>query len=438
MPIPVIAIFDIGKTNKKLFLFDEQYKIVFEQTGSISERVDEDGFPCEDIQALSQWMLQSFETLCHNELFDIRALNFSAYGASFVYLQADGSMAAPLYNYLKPYPPDLQEGLYQKYGGIDLMARETASPVLGSLNSGMQLYRIKEQNPELFARIQVALHLPQYLSYLFTGKAYTDLTSLGCHTGLWNFTADQYHSWVSQEGLMPKLAPLTDSNSSWRITKGAQSFQIGVGLHDSSAALIPYLLQFEDPFLLISTGTWCISLNPFNHQPLTDSELQQDCLSYLSYRGTPVKASRLFAGHFHEEGVKKIAIHFLKPEDYYHSVRLDLTLLSKINPHLPFSQMNLSEFESYEEAYHQLLMEIVQLQFHSTRLVLEGTSVKRILVDGGFSKNEIYMHLLEKAFPEMEVQASSVAEGTALGAALAIHSHWNRHPLPTDLISFRH
>jgi hypothetical protein len=30
--IPVIAVFDVGKTNKKLFLFDENYKIVFERT----------------------------------------------------------------------------------------------------------------------------------------------------------------------------------------------------------------------------------------------------------------------------------------------------------------------------------------------------------------------------------------------------------------------
>ena len=28
--IPVIAIFDVGKTNKKLFLCDSQYKIVYE------------------------------------------------------------------------------------------------------------------------------------------------------------------------------------------------------------------------------------------------------------------------------------------------------------------------------------------------------------------------------------------------------------------------
>lgn len=43
--IPVIAVFDVGKTNKKLFLFDENYKIVFERTARFLEINDEDGDP---------------------------------------------------------------------------------------------------------------------------------------------------------------------------------------------------------------------------------------------------------------------------------------------------------------------------------------------------------------------------------------------------------
>ena len=51
-PLPVIAIFDVGKTNKKLFLFDESYRIVFEKSARFAETLDEDGFPCEDLERL--------------------------------------------------------------------------------------------------------------------------------------------------------------------------------------------------------------------------------------------------------------------------------------------------------------------------------------------------------------------------------------------------
>ena len=49
---PVIAIFDVGKTNKKLFLFDEQYKMVYERTAKFNETTDEDGDPCENLESL--------------------------------------------------------------------------------------------------------------------------------------------------------------------------------------------------------------------------------------------------------------------------------------------------------------------------------------------------------------------------------------------------
>ncbi|HMG69226.1 MAG TPA: FGGY-family carbohydrate kinase, partial [Chitinophagaceae bacterium] len=94
-------------------------------------------------------------------------------------------------------------------------------------------------------------------------------------------------------------------------------------------------------------------------------------------------------------------------------------------------------FKDYEEAYHQLMLDILTDQKHSLNLILEGTDVKRIFVDGGFGKNKLYMQLLAESFPQFEVSAASVPQATALGAALAIHHSWNRKPLPNDIIDLR-
>ena len=51
-PKLVIAIIDVGKTNKKLFLFDEHYKIVYERSARFAETVDEDGDACESLESL--------------------------------------------------------------------------------------------------------------------------------------------------------------------------------------------------------------------------------------------------------------------------------------------------------------------------------------------------------------------------------------------------
>jgi hypothetical protein len=39
---PVIAILDVGKTNKKIFLLDETYHAVWEKTAVVPETTDED------------------------------------------------------------------------------------------------------------------------------------------------------------------------------------------------------------------------------------------------------------------------------------------------------------------------------------------------------------------------------------------------------------
>ena len=330
MPVPVVAVFDVGKTNKKLFLFDESYKIVFEKSEHFDETADDDGDPCEDVEKLKSFIDRGLTTVLELPDFKVRAVNFSAYGASLVYLDAYGKNLGPLYNYLKPYPDHIRKQFYDTYGGESLFSFQTASPVLGSLNSGMQLYRMKYEKPEVFSRIRYALHLPQYLSYLATGKAFSEITSIGCHTNLWHFQNSAYHYWVEREGLVEKLPPLVPSDMLVEPSTTSHGHAVGIGLHDSSSALIPYLVSFSEPFVLISTGTWAISLNPFNQHPLTREELDCDCLCYLQYRGTPVKASRLFAGHLHDVEVERIARHFNQDKQRYFSLNFDPEILKKI------------------------------------------------------------------------------------------------------------
>ncbi len=447
--ITVIAIFDIGKTNKKLLLFDEQYNLVFEETTRLDEICDEDGFPCEDVMALSNWVKLSFDSITRNEAFEVKAVNFSAYGASFVYVDKNGKVLTPLYNYLKPYPRLLKDEFYNRYGGEKKLARETASPVLDSLNSGMQVYRIKQEHAELFSKTAFALHLPQYVSFILSNYPATDITSIGCHTNLWNFEENRYHRWVYEEEIERCFAPVVPSDTAVFFSYNGRRYTCGIGLHDSSAALIPYIINFKEPFVLISTGTWCISLNPFNSSPLTDDELEKDCLCYLTYRGKPVKASRLFAGYEHEQQVKRLAEHFNVLGDTYRSVECNPSLITTLQQknaeenlqsdiitpvQSVFAKRDLAAFESYATAYHQLMIDIVAQQVISTNLIIKNSSVTQIFVDGGFSKNPIYMYLLAASFPSIKVYSASVPQATALGAALVLHQHWNSIPVCSDLI----
>ena len=469
---PIIAILDIGKTNKKLFVMDENYHIILEHTEQFADITDDDGEPCEDIERLSNWIELSLKAVINQPEFDVKAVNFSTYGASFVLLKTApigasgrvvGEVVAPLYNYLKAFPEDLKSTFYAKYGGEILVSSQTASPVLGNLNSGMQLYFLKERKPEIYAKINAALHLPQYASFLVTKRLFSDITSIGCHTNLWHFEKNDYHDWVENEGIGKILPPIFPSDAAIPALFEGKELVVGVGLHDSSAALIPYLACFQEPFILISTGTWCISMNPFNDVPLTPEELAQDSLCYLSYQGKPVKAARIFAGNEHEIETRRIAEHFDCATNFYKNVEFDPTVISNFKFQIStldklrlstndveenrvgetseevlkvshFAKRDLTDFDNETIAYHQLMLDLVNLQAVSTHLIIQNTPVRRLFIDGGFSKNPLYMNLLAEAFPDLEVFAASVAQATAVGAALAIHRFWNRKPLRKDLI----
>lgn len=392
--IPVTAIADIGKSNKKILLFDEQHQLVFENVVHLPEVTDEDGFPCEDLVALKHFVIEGLASVVTDHRFEVNTINFSTYGASFVHLDAQGNPLTPLYNYLKPFPEQLQDEFYDRYGGREELARITASPVLGSLNSGLQLYRIKKEMPDLFSAIHCSLHLPQYIAFLISGLQQTEITSVGCHTHLWDFDHHRYHDWVVDEGLARLFPPIVNAHQTTSIEFAGKQVICGTGLHDSSAALIPHLLWEQEPFLLLSTGTWCIVLNPFNHAPLTKDQLQKDCLCYLQYTGVPVKASRFFGGHIHEQGI---------------------TALS--------DRLSIPKNEVYErEEYRQLMQQLIDDQVKCIAHIEAESPLSTIIVDGGFSTNSLFMKLLSEAFPAKKIKASAIHQGTALGAAMVLKS----------------
>ena len=420
----MIAILDIGKTNKKCLVFDANYQLVYEQTAQLPETCDEEGETCEDVALLRQWVLDTVRAVAQDTRFQIRAFHATSYGASWVHVDAAGEALTPLYNYLRPFPEELKKQFFERYGAELTIARETASPILGNLNSGWQLYWLKHRRPAVFRQIKWSLHLPQYIGFLIRlaldGQAEpvwaSEITSVGCHTLLWDMQQNEYHRWVNAEGLLEKFPPFWPAR---QVLPGrAELPQTGIGLHDSSAALIPYLACFEEPFLLLSTGTWCISLNPFNDEPLSAAELEQDCLCYLSYDGRPVKAARYFGGRVYEDGLRALAAQFELEEHFFHNIDPD-------------------EPSERAKAYDRLMQEIVEDQVRSTRLALGRSPVRRIVVDGGFAQNALYLRLLAKAFPELEVFSATMPQATALGAALAIHAAWNPGPLPRNLISLK-
>lgn len=434
----VIAIFDIGKTNKKILLFDENLNLVKQTEERIPTITDEDGIECDNIDRIEKWMFESLSSL-ENDGFELVGINFSTYGATLVWLDENGNRLTPIYNYLKPIDAKYKKQLFDDNGGENEFCRITASPSLDNmLNSGVQIPWIINEKKEIFNKSKHILHFPQYLSSIFTKKYVTEYTSIGCHTFMWDFDKIKYHKWIDKYDV--QLPSPVENSLVYDVEINGKTIKCGVGIHDSSASLAPYLKGEKEPFLLISTGTWCINMNPFNHSPLTAYELENDTLAYMSINQKPVKSSRFFLGYIHDVNVEILTNYFGVEKNSYKKVALNEPLLDKIinkkteypsffvngiTENYKDETIDLSKFDNFEVAYHQLMFDLTKMTVDSIKLVLHSeTEIKKLFISGGFVRNTIFIKLIKHFLPKYKIAASEVDNSSAMGAALVIFDNF--------------
>ena len=141
-------------------------------------------------------------------------------------------------------------------------------------------------------------------------------------------------------------------------------------------------------------------------------------------------------GHIHDVNVKRLNALFEKDESAYKTVDLDEDLIralkQKNKGNRLFFKDGVSEdyvdttveketFESFEEAYHQLIIDLSDLTEESIDLIIgKEDQTTDMYISGGFSKNPIFLKMMASRFPEKRLFTSEVANATSMGAALVL------------------
>ena len=327
--LDLTLVIDIGKSNAKLLLLDGDGTVVERHSRANTSVPSPLGYPALDVHGLQQWMQHTLRASPHAQR--CGHVIASTHGAAIVAL-GDGQLAwAPL-DY--EFEDVALEGAAQTaFLAASGSFRETLSPELpAGLNAARQLHWLQHTHPDAWRRTRSLLPYAQYWAWLLSGVACSEVSSLGCHTHLWNPATGSYSSLAVTKGWATMFAPL---RLAWEVvgTVGAvnagqmadgqgaaraaawglsPACQVHVGVHDSNACLARYfdrsVLQVAGagagagakpatatPALtIVSSGTWTVLMAP--GASAHDLVAEQDMLGNVDVTGRVTPTARFMGG----------------------------------------------------------------------------------------------------------------------------------------------
>jgi sugar (pentulose or hexulose) kinase len=298
---PLIALFDIGKTNAKLSLLDadDGHEIWQERRPNQSCRGI---YGAElDVTAIEQWLFDALSRAPHKDR--ITHIVPVAHGAAAVLVDPEGRvLSAP------DYEDACCETVSAEYDQLRDAFEHTFSPNLPlGLNLGRQLFCIQRGHPMLFWRTKHILLYPQYWAWRLCGVASSEVTSLGCHSDLWRPRDARFSVLAERQGWTQLFPPRRAAADVLGTVKAEIAAHCGLpvdckvvcGIHDSNASYLKFLIGREhSAFTVVSSGTWTVVMA--NGGELASLAEEKDMLANVNAFGVPVPTARYMGGREYE------------------------------------------------------------------------------------------------------------------------------------------
>ncbi len=417
-----VAVVDIGKTNSKVALVDLDTR---RETTSRTQpnRVRTDGpYPHHDVDAIWTFLLDGLAALQSERPID--AVSVTTHGATAALVDARGELVLPVLDYEFGGPDETRE----TYEEIRPPFATTGSPELpAGLNLGAQLFWQQRNFADAFAEAKAILTYPQFWTMRLTGIAASEVTSLGCHTDLWNPHAHDFSTLVEQMSwrrMFPPmrraadmLGPLLPEIAS-RTGIGPET-PVACGIHDSNASLLPHLVARKPPFSVVSTGTWVVSMAVGG--PRIPLDPARDTLVNVNAFGDPVPSARFMGGREFEQIVPDAGL--LVGDDEWSAVLSNSVMLlpSLIRGSGPYPARRFAWYPSEPVGGERLVAAGFYLALMTATCLDLIDADGDIVVEGPFADNKAYLAMLAAATGR-PVAFQQGSTGTSLGAALLVRS----------------
>ncbi|MEM7258426.1 MAG: FGGY-family carbohydrate kinase [Pseudomonadota bacterium] len=417
-----VAVIDIGKTNAKLAIVDRDSLRELQVLTTPNPVIESAPYPHFNTTHLWDFIVSALTTLGGS--YDICGISITTHGASIVLLDQHGNLATPILDYECDYP----ERTADIYNNIRPPFEHTGSPRLAiGLNVGAQLHWQFTEFPDLHNRVHTVLTYPQYWAYRLSGIAANEVTSLGCHTDLWNPFSNQYSALVDTLNIRDKMAAVQPASAVLgpilpniaSATGLPSNTPVYCGIHDSNASLLTHLQRIDGPFSVVSTGTWVICLSP-GSSDLSLLDESKDTLLNVNAYGQPTPSSRFMGGREYDYLVAQYDAvetrHVIVNEATTSAFILPAVESSSgPYPHHTYQWTIDPQTLTAEERYNVISFYLAMMTDTCLRLCQASGP---IIIEGPFAGNPCYCAMLAAATGrEVRCQRGS-STGTSIGAAL--------------------
>ena len=449
-----VAVLDIGKTNKKVALYDDSMKELAVRKRKI-ETMKVNNLDVENVEEVEKWFLEQLKELSSE--YPIKALSITTHGATVVCTGEDGKPSVPTVAYTNEVPESFHEEFWNEMGDPGEIQKITATAEIKPLiNIAELLWFMKKQWPEDFSKTRNILFYPQYFGYRLTGKVSADITYTGCHTYLWDYTENDWSFIADKLGIRDMLPekPGNPADELGVISKKVAEYtglspdtKVTLGIHDSNSSLIPYIITQDKDFVLNSTGTWCVAMHPVDKVSFKEEEIGKLVYYNLSYKGEPVKTSILMGGLELETYVSMLMKHHNRTDwpvcdhKYYREIinqKSSFVLPSIIRGagQFPYSvprvidngkEYLLSDLQNgsvWPEIFNDYIKGFAMVNLSiaiQTKVALERVGLEKgteVFIEGGFRQNKNYAAVLSALLPDNPLFLTELGEATSFGAAL--------------------
>ncbi|NDR55866.1 FGGY-family carbohydrate kinase [Aliiruegeria sabulilitoris] len=416
-----VAVIDIGKTNAKVALVDMDALAEIDVRTTPNTVLDTPPYPHFDIDHLWAFILEGLAVF--QKSYGIDAISVTTHGASVVLLDAAGGLAAPVLDYEHDGP----DTLAAEYDAIRPDFEDTGAPRLPmGLNVGAQLHWLLRTVPGLRGRVAKVVTYPQFWVARLTGVACTEVTSLGCHTDLWEPELGRFSDLPARLGIADKMAPayLATDRVGPVLPMLAQALGLApgtpvfCGIHDSNASLYPHLLALKSPFTVLSTGTWVIAMEIGGQAGRLDPA--RDTLINVNALGKPVPSARFMGGREYEMLMRGENI-APTTDDIETVLSRGAMLLPSVVPESGPFQGRRPEWTIPEASLAQgqraAVVSLYLAMMAETCLRMIGAAGPT-LTEGPFARNQFFLDMLAEATGRPVLLSCGSATGTSIGAAL--------------------